>query len=227
MTPLRFDWRRLLIGEAPWAFLGEVLLRIAGIYLVLVVVVRLLGKRQSGRVGNLELAVLLALGAIVSVPFQDPKSGVLPSVVLLLTLLALQSGLSSLGARFAAVERLTQNRATMLVADGALMLDELRRASISPAQLFAVLRGQGVRHLGQIKRLYLEGYGGFSTFRQEPAKPGLSVAPEWDDVAEAAAADASVCKRCGAPSEPDALRQPPAECSRCGGRELSPALTGP
>ena len=224
--PPGFDWQRLLIGDAPWSFLAEVLLRIVGIYLVLVVVVRLLGKRQSGRVGNLELAVLLALGAIVAVPFQVPTSGVLAGMVLLITLLALQSGLSALGARFPSIEGLTQNRASVLVADGELMLEQLRRASISSQQLFAVLRGQGIRHLGQIKRVYLEGYGGFSTFREEPPKPGLSIAPDWEREGEpqrATPGRPQACRRCGAvATEPE-----PVSCGRCGGRRFNAALCGP
>ena len=47
--------RRLLIGEAPWRFLLEVLLRVAIVYLALVAVMRLFGKRLSGHIGNWSL----------------------------------------------------------------------------------------------------------------------------------------------------------------------------
>jgi uncharacterized membrane protein YcaP (DUF421 family) len=176
-----FDWHRILLGVAPWSFLLEVALRVLTVYLVLVLTVRLLGKRMSGHIGNLELAVMLALGAIVAVPFQDPMRGVLPSLVLLTCLLALQRGLSALGARHAGIERALQNCPSLLVADGVLTLDGLRDANVSADQLFAVLRSQGVGQLGEIKRVYLEAYGCFSLFRQEPAQPGLSIAPSWDE----------------------------------------------
>jgi uncharacterized membrane protein YcaP (DUF421 family) len=150
------DWHRLLVGNAPWAFLLEVAVRILFVYSALVLVVRLLGKRMSGHIGNLELAVMLAIGAIVSVPFQDPMRGVLPGVVLLCCLLALQRGLSALGVRFRAVEEATQKHATLLVANGELVLEEMQAASISAPQLFSVLRGKGLRHLGQARRVYLD-----------------------------------------------------------------------
>jgi hypothetical protein len=226
--PAGFDWQRLLIGSAPWSFLAEVLLRIAGIYLVLVLVVRLFGKRMGGQLGNLELAVLLALGAIVSVPFQDPGSGVLSGVVLLTSLLALQRGLSALGARSPRVETMTQNHATALVADGTLVLEQLKKASISTAQLFAVLRGQGVRQLGQIKRVYLEAHGGFSTLRREPALPGLSIAADWDADVDADGkpfADVAACRRCGT-TRTGAADAASAPCSRCGGHAWTRALGG-
>jgi uncharacterized membrane protein YcaP (DUF421 family) len=223
------DWHRLLIGDAPWAFLLEVVIRILFVYSVLVLVVRLLGKRLSGHVGNLELAVMLAIGAIVSVPFQDPMRGVLPGVVLLCCLLALQRGLSALGVRYRAVEEATHKHATLLVADGELVLKEMQAASISTPQLFSVLRGKGLRHLGQARRVYLEPYGCFSVFRQEPAKPGLSLAPAWDQALDEGlprAPESVACSRCGAVRSSRDRSSSPAVCDRCGAIAWLPPLRG-
>jgi uncharacterized membrane protein YcaP (DUF421 family) len=115
--------------------------------LVLVIVVRLFGKRLSGHLGNQELAVMIALGAIVSVPFQDPTRGVLPGLVLLTCLLILQRGLSALGVRYTRIEETTQNRVSRLVVDGRLERAAMRGASVSVEQLFAVLRSQGIEQL--------------------------------------------------------------------------------
>jgi uncharacterized membrane protein YcaP (DUF421 family)/ribosomal protein L40E len=223
------DWHRLLVGNAPWAFLLEVVVRILFVYLVLVLVVRLLGKRLSGHIGNLDLAVMLAIGAIVSVPFQDPMRGVLPGVVLLCCLLVLQRGVSALGVRSRRIEDMTQKHSTVLVADGVLVLEQMRAAGISPRQLFSVLRGQGLRHLGQARRVYLEAYGLFSVFRQQPAKPGLSVAPAWDQALDEGwerAADSVACRRCGAVERSRDPSEAQVPCRRCGANAWSPTLTG-
>ena len=175
-----FDWHRLLIGEAPWSFLLEVMLRIALVYLTLVIVVRLFGKRLSGHIGNLELAVVLVLGAIVGAALQDPARGVIPAVALLVGLLILQRSLSGIGARHPTFEKVIQNGASLLIADGVIDLAELRSANIPVGQLFATLRSQGLRHLGQTRRVYLEAYGCFSVLRQSPPRSGLSISPSWD-----------------------------------------------
>jgi uncharacterized membrane protein YcaP (DUF421 family) len=226
---MSLDWHRLLVGNAPWAFLLEVAVRILFVYSVLVLIVRLLGKRLSGRVGNLEMAVMLALGAIVSLPFQDPTRGVLPGVVLLVLLLVFQRGLGALGVRYRAVEEATQGHGTLLVADGLLSLEEMRAASISAPQLFAVLRGKGLRHLGQARRVYLEAYGCFSVFRQEPARPGLSVAPAWDEALDEPlprAAEGAACGQCGSVRASPDPSSGSVACERCGARAWQPALTG-
>jgi hypothetical protein len=153
---------------------------------------------------------------------------VLPGVLLLLCLLGMQRGLSALGVRYPRVEQATQNRVSMLVADGKLHLDELRRASISAEQLFAVLRSQGLRQLGEAKRVYLEAYGCFSVYRQEPPHDGLSLAPGWDAGARAElpkAPSAKACEACGQvkyESEADSM----SACPRCAAERWVEAISG-
>ena len=60
--------KRLLMGNDPFQFLGEIVIRTVLVYLALMLAVRLLGKRMSGQITNLELAVMIPLGAIVAVP---------------------------------------------------------------------------------------------------------------------------------------------------------------
>jgi uncharacterized membrane protein YcaP (DUF421 family) len=221
-------WKRILLGEAPAAFLLEVLARTAAVYLVLVLLVRMLGKRMSGQISNIELSVMVVLGAIVSGAFQLPDRGVLPALMLMLTLLALQRGVSAGGARWLRFERLTQGGSKMLIKDGHLQLDEMSRIGLSHEQIFAALRGNGVRHLGQVKRLYLEVSGSFALFRQQPEQPGLCVLPTWDtSLARRLTAHAQLraCARCGTlrSSGPEA----PTACQSCGERELQPAMLEP
>ena len=136
-----WDVKRILLGQAPAAFLLEVVVRTAIVYMALLVVVRLLGKRMSGQITILEMGVMLSLGAIVSVPFLTPDRGIVIGVLLLVAILALQRGVSFWGTRSPKVEMLSQGRATPLVRDGVVLLDELGRAAISREQLFAALRG--------------------------------------------------------------------------------------
>jgi uncharacterized membrane protein YcaP (DUF421 family) len=193
-------WNRLLLGNAPAGFLLELVVRVAVIYSVLLVLVRLLGKRMSGQVSNLELAVMMVLGAIVSPPFQMPERGMLPALVLLGGVLILHQGLTQLGARSRRAEEVTQGRPTLLLEDGRLHSDALHKAGLSNDQLFAVLRTHSVTHLGELKRVYFEACGEFSLLRASEPKPGLSVQPESDERLQAASAKgggAWACRRCG------------------------------
>ncbi|MGK3968516.1 DUF421 domain-containing protein [Sorangium sp. So ce118] len=212
-----WDVKRILLGQTPAAFLLEVLVRTAVVYLALLVVVRLLGKRMSGQITILEMGVMLSLGAIVSVPFLTPDRGIVIGVLLLVAILALQQGVSWWGTRSPKVELLSQGRATPLVRDGVILLDELERAAISREQLFATLRGKQVEHLGQVKRVYLEACGLFSVLRAQEPRPGLAVVRPSDLALFEHDRSRIACATCG--NLGDRAVGESAPCARCGRRE--------
>jgi uncharacterized membrane protein YcaP (DUF421 family) len=79
-----YDLHRILFGDAPTIFILEVLIRTIITYFVLLVITRWLGKRMSGQVSITEMAIMLTLGAIVSVAMQVPESGILMAALVLL-----------------------------------------------------------------------------------------------------------------------------------------------
>ncbi|RZK24928.1 MAG: hypothetical protein EOO57_25535, partial [Hymenobacter sp.] len=81
------DWQRWLFGDAPPAFVGEVLLRAIILFAVVVVLMRLMGRRMKGELSIAELAVVLTFGAIIGGALHQPKSGLLPSLGVLLMVL--------------------------------------------------------------------------------------------------------------------------------------------
>ena len=90
---------RILLGNAPFGYLAELLIRVVVVYTLLLVVVRFLGKRMSGQITNVELGVMIVLGGIVAVPLEIADRGMLPGLLLLVTVLALQRAVGALQSR--------------------------------------------------------------------------------------------------------------------------------
>ncbi len=174
------DWQRILIGDAPGEFLVEVFIRTILIYLALLVTMRLLGKRMDGQLTNLELAVMLTMGAIVSPAMQLPDRGLLSGVLALLCAFLFLRETSLLGFRSSKAEKRIQGTEITLIKDGILQVDEMAKNQLSHQQIFAALRSENVYNMGNVKRLYLEAYGMFSIYQDEKGKPGLSVLPPTD-----------------------------------------------
>jgi uncharacterized membrane protein YcaP (DUF421 family) len=211
------DWDRILFGAAPVEFLLEVLIRTIIIYLVLLVILRLLGKRMSGQITIMEFSVMLTLGAIVSVAMQIPERGIMLSVVLLIAVLAFQRGYSYLTIKSKRFEALTQGTESLLVANGTINYQELQKMRISKEQLFAVMRAKQIYNLGEVQRVYLEACGLFSIFKFKKANPGLSLVPEGDRGAEATfnlMDNQKVCDECGLTAAHEA--QTHRACENCG-----------
>ena len=195
------DWRRIVFGEAPVEFLVEVLFRTLFTYFILLIVIRLLGKRMSGQLTSAEMAVMLLLGAIVSVPMQDPARGIFQGAMMLFLIFAFQQTLSWWMTKSSKAEDKIQGTMSMLVKDGVILTSELLGVRISREQLFAVLRAQQIFNLGTVQRLYLEACGDFSTYKLSKAKPGLSILPRKDEaihqIQQQVEDGTVVCVNCG------------------------------
>lgn len=194
------DWRRILFGNAPAEFLLEVIVRTLFTYCVLLIVIRLMGKRMSGQLTSTEMAVMLLLGAIVSVPMQTPDRGLLQGVFMLFLIMGFQQGLTDWMRRNEQLEKQLQGTISVLVKNGVLQIPGMKEINMSREQLFAVLRGQKIYNLGQVKRLYLEASGDFSIYKEQEAKPGLSILPRNDPGIhniQQKISDTVVCVHCG------------------------------
>jgi uncharacterized membrane protein YcaP (DUF421 family) len=193
------------------------------VYLLLLVVLRLLGKRMSGQLTNVELGVMIVLGGIVAVPLEIADRGMLPGLLLLGVVLGVQRALGQVESRWQRAEAIILGRGSTLVSDGVVQLGALRRARISQQQLFSTLRAAKVRHLGELERVYLEAYGFFSLRRRKEPLPGLPVLPLDDPelAARLVVPDPTclVCSYCGL-----GAASPPPRCENCGHEDFRPAV---
>jgi len=220
------DWHRILFGNAPEQFLLEVLLRTAIIYLVLLVVLRVMGKRMGGQLTIAELAVMLTLGAIIAVPMQAPDKGLLQGILVLVCALAFQRGINYLGVRNTKIEHFTQGTESLLVRDGVIRAEALADLKISPEQLFAVLRAKNIYNLGEVQSVYLEACGLFSVYKFSEPRAGLSLLPPGDEGPcdeFAIIRELQVCHECGnqAVAEISSI----STCNNCGASNWVPAVT--
>lgn len=221
-----WDVQRILFGQAPPEFLLEVLIRTLIIYVATLIVIRLLGKRMSGQISIIEMAVFITLGAIVSLPMQAPDRGILQGLLALGCALVFQRGLNLLGFRSEKVEKLAQGDVTLLVKDGVLLLNEMKKSAVSRQQLFAALRNKKIYNLGRVKCMYLEGCGLFSIYEENGLRPGLPVLPPGDkevlSTQRHLPGGKVVCINCGT-VQPEENRQKP-YCTHCGNNEMEQAI---
>src|ERR1700712_5672934 len=88
------DIQRILFGNAPASFLIETFVRSMISFVILLVILRLLGKRMSGKMTSTEMAVQLMFGAIISSAMQIPDRGILEGGFTLMLVLLFQRGIT-------------------------------------------------------------------------------------------------------------------------------------
>jgi len=196
-----WDWPRILFGQAPPEFLLEVFMRTALIYIALLIIVRLMGKRMGGQLTISEMAVMVTLGAIVSPAMQIPQLGILLGIMILVCALIFQRSLNYSEFASHKFEKLSQGQASMAVKDGVIQLKEMKASKISNQQLFAALRNQKVYNLGDVERVYIEACGIFSVYKRDEPVPGLAIFPPTDEAingySQQVLDDSRACATCG------------------------------
>ena len=221
------DIKRLLLGNAPLEFMLEVAVRTVIIYVILLVIIRFLGKRMGAQLTMTEMAIMVTLGGIVSLPMQDPQRGILQGIVILICVLLFQFLLGKIAFHKRKVEVAVHGDVSLLVHNGKIDLDQLKKARISHEQLFANLRAKKITQLGQVERVYFEGCGVFSAFTKDNPKPGLSIIPQKDKEVfdqQQRVDNVYACMDCG--NVVEAKPKPSENCKRCNGKEWLPAVSG-
>ncbi len=214
------------MGDVPWSFLLESVVRLVAMYLVLLTSLRLLGKRMAGQFSRTELAALVSLAAAVGIPLLSPDRGILDSLVIAAVVVLIQRLVVHWAARRPRVEQDLQGSLTTVVKDGVLQLGNMEWAVLSQERLFAQLRGSSLEQLGQVRRLYMEANGKFSLVKEEKPAPGLSLIPGWDKgfrQVQPVAAGTFACLKCGQTLA--APQAPPTPCPPCHAQQWEPAVT--
>ncbi|GAB3893446.1 DUF421 domain-containing protein [Spirosoma agri] len=220
-----YDWQRILVGEVPGIFYVEILIRAAAIYLLLVLAMRLMGRRMASQLSRNEMAAMVSLAAAIGIPILDASRGLLPAYIIALVVVFTQRIVSYWAAKRESFEALSQGDRSTLVENSVIQLANMESARISRELLFAQLRSGGLVHLGYVKRLYLEANGAFTLIKEDEPKPGLSILPIWDTDfvgQQEKAPDQRVCNRCGN-AQPDPHRATDT-CTTCGSDEWVTAL---
>ena len=139
------------------AFLRTVIL-----YLLIMVGLRLMGKRQIGELEPSELVLTMMLSDLATVPMQDFGIPLLSGVIPILTLLALSMLLSQLSLKSIRFRGIACGRPTMLINNGKLCQDNMRRNRFTIDELLEELRGQGICDIRTVKYAVLENSGQLS-----------------------------------------------------------------
>ena len=219
-----WDIERILLGEAPVSFLFETLIRSIISFAILLLIVRLLGKRMSGKLTSTEMSVQLMFGAIVSSAMQIPDRGILEGGFSLLLVLLFQRLFTWWTYHNQKIEDTFLGTTSLLIKDGVIQLKALEKETISRNQLFAKLRTQNIKQLGEIKRIYMETNGKFSIYKSKEKKPGLAVLPkdDADAMAQLKVHEGTlVCEECGFIVEE---KEKPDKCPFCENNNWKPAV---
>lgn len=153
-----------------WVFgteLLEIALRSAIIYIVLLIGIRLTGKREVGQMTPFDLVLLLLISNAVQNAMTGPDTSVTGGLVAALTLLVINTLLSRFGWKNKKFRRVLEGSPTLLIYNGEMLRQHLDREHITPGELHQALREHGVATIADVYMATLEIDGSISVLKND------------------------------------------------------------
>jgi uncharacterized membrane protein YcaP (DUF421 family) len=157
---------------------GEKVLRAILIYLFLIAILRIVGKRELGQANTLDLVVLLLVANAVQNGIIGNDVSVTGAVIGAVTLFAINELVTRTAYAFPWASRAVEGDPSLLISEGQPIHKALRRSGISLPELRAIARRQGFPDLAAVHTALLETNGVVTMFREDepgyyhPAEPG-------------------------------------------------------
>ena len=141
------------------------------LYLILVAVIRMMGKRQVGQMEPSEFVVTMLVANLAAIPMQDAGIPLHGGLVPILTVLGLELVLSAISLYSVRFRRLLCGKPVILVENGRILRENLRRTRITLDELTGQLREKDVLDVQTVQYAILETNGVLSVFLYPKERP--------------------------------------------------------
>ena len=152
------------------------------VYVILVGVMRILGKRQLGELELSELITTILLSEIASMPITNKDASIIDALIAICTITSLEVGFSFLISKFPKIKNAVASSPSVLIRNGVINQNQMMKNRISPEELLSELRLKNITDLSHVEYAIIEPNGMVSVIPksqyQQPTLEQLSIAEE-------------------------------------------------
>src|SRR5882672_8649725 len=148
----------------PW---WEFILRGLIVYVFLLLILRITGKRQTGQLAPFDLVLLLVLSNAVQNSMNGGDNSLLGGLISATTLIALNYAIGYAAFRSKRLESIIEGRPQVLIHNGHLFQDVMAESQLTHHELEAALRQAGCANIGDCHSAILENNGSISVVQRK------------------------------------------------------------
>lgn len=134
------------------------------LFFVLLVVLRVTGKRELAQMSPFDLVMLYVIGDVTAESVVGEDTSFLGAMVIVSVLALLTLALSWTSYRFSRARPFLEGVPCVVIRDGEVDRTAMRREHLTPDDLYEAARSQGIRDLAEVELAMLEPNGNFSFF---------------------------------------------------------------
>ncbi|MGE5581143.1 MAG: DUF421 domain-containing protein, partial [Bacillota bacterium] len=145
--------------------------RAAILYLLVVLIIRIMGKHQIGQLQPYELVITILISELAAVPMQDTDIPLINGIIPILTLLLIQITLSFLSLKSETARRIICGGPSILIENGHIKQEELSKLRYNLNDLMEQLRLKNIPNIGDVEYAILETSGKLSVIPKSQKRP--------------------------------------------------------
>ena len=112
------------------------------LYVIIVIILRIMGKREVGELGVIDVVVFIVMAEVAAFALDDPDKKLIQSIVPMLILLVIQLLSSFISLKSKKFRDLVDGDPTLIIKDGKILEKEMRKQRYNLDDLFQQLREQ-------------------------------------------------------------------------------------
>lgn len=152
-----------------------VIFRTVFLYVLILVVLRVMGKREVGELSVIDVVVFIIMAEVAAMALESPEQKLFMSIVPILILLVIQLVSSFISLKSKKFRDLVDGDPSVMIRDGKIIEDEMRRQRYNLDDLFQQLREQQIGSIRDVTFAFLEPSGNLSVFTKDETQPVLAL----------------------------------------------------
>ena len=134
-------------------------------YFTVVIIYRLMGKREVGQLGIVDLIISFLMAELVAIGIENYDDSILIALLPIIVLTLIQIGLAFIALKNPKVRVMLDGKPTVIIKEGKINFPQMLKQRYSLDDLLAQLRDKGIRSLEEVEYAILEANGTLSVFK--------------------------------------------------------------
>ena len=147
-----------------------IVIRTIFFYFFIMFLYRLMGKREVGQLGVIDLIVSILIAELVAICIENPDSSIMRSILPVLVLVGLEIMLAYLSLKNSTIRNILDGNPSIIIKDGKLNFSEMVKQKYSLDDLLVHIRDKGYRNIEDVEYAILETSGNLSIFEKNNKK---------------------------------------------------------
>lgn len=144
----------------------EIILSALGVYVAVIVMTRIAGKRSFSKMSSFDFAMTISIGAIIATSILSPNVSLIRGVIGLISIFLLELGNNRLR-QYNIYRKAVDSAPLLLMKNGVVLKENLKKAKVTEGDLRANLRQSNVTRLSEVQAVIFEKTGEISVIKND------------------------------------------------------------